>query len=99
MTDLDQGDASVPTHRPNRSRPYAGDVSDAGVAYTAMRVGRMIQISKRETPTRAMQTRPRAARAPPPIIPTTPAPTRQDVSDAGVAHRVMGVASSLEDLV
>ena len=30
MTDLDQGDASVPTHHPNRSRPYAGDVSDTG---------------------------------------------------------------------
>jgi len=88
MTDLDQGDSSV---------PYAGDVSDTGVAYTAIRVARMMQIGKRETPTRVMQTRPRAARAPPPIIPTTPAPTRLDVSDAGVAHRVMGVASSLED--
>ena len=55
MTDLDQGDASVPTHRPNRSRPYAGDVSNAGDAYTAIRVARMMQIGKRETPTRVIQ--------------------------------------------
>ena len=36
MRDLDQGDASVPAHRPHPARPYMGDVSDAGVAHRAM---------------------------------------------------------------